>query len=102
MSKDLQRIYQFLILKSELEISYCMWDVQHFQTSINDCTVRGVKTLSPFRSQHHEHAQRHAPYQCKSGIRLTTFPSFRAWTFNFSSTLESVHRSGGVRFPVAQ
>lgn len=44
----------------------------------------------------------HAPYDCKSGIRLTTFPSFRAWTFNFSSSLERLHRLGGVRFSVAQ
>jgi hypothetical protein len=42
------------------------------------------------------------PYECKSGIRLTTFPSFRAWTFSFSSSLEPDHRSGGVRFSVAQ
>jgi hypothetical protein len=47
-------------------------------------------------------APSHAPYECKSGIRLTTFPSFRAWTFNFSSSPEPVHRSGGVRFSVAQ
>ena len=46
--------------------------------------------------------RRHAPHECKSGIRLTTFPSFRAWTFSFSSSPEPVHRSGGVRFSVAQ
>ncbi len=44
----------------------------------------------------------HAPHECKSGIRLTTLPSFRAWTFSFSSSPEPVHRSGGVRFSVAQ
>lgn len=42
------------------------------------------------------------PHECKSGIRLTTFPSFRACIFSFSSILEPVHRSGGIRFSVAQ
>ena len=54
------------------------------------------------RNSRTELAESQVPYECKSGIRLTTFPPFRAWTFSFSSSLEPVHRSGGVRFSVAQ
>jgi len=60
-------------------------------------TKRGTFSRAPSEGRNSR-----APYVCKSGIRLTTFPSFLAWTFSFSSNLEPVHRSGGVRFSVAQ
>lgn len=33
---------------------------------------------------------------CKSGIRRTTLPSFRTWTFSFSKIPELAHRSGAA------